>query len=486
MQNFSGWIAEEWTAREKLARRRDVRLGGVIGAVCAGVGIASWWGFTVDDAWIIARIAASIAAEQGHRFNSGGAPVDAVTPFGFSWLLAMLSPASPLAAFALARWLGVIAHVIAATVMGMRLGALGTAPSRFLALAWFGIFSPIAPWCAAGMETPLIVLLVVLGSGTGRRHAAALGLAAAWRPELLPLAICLALGAAWVRGRGPGGGLQRLGLVLAPALTVAMLRQTLFGASYPLAVLAKPAELNHGLRYAIGGLVFSGSAAMLSMGAGRHLGRWARVRMVAVAAHALALTLAGGDWMPLFRLWAPALPVVLWIAAEGCERVSPRRRAGLWLAAALCGALPVWQQLWDARAVEHRRLALVEEARPLLQGAEHVAALDVGWVGLATAAEVVDLAGVTDPEVARLAGGHTSKRLPPDFARRRRLDAAVVLVDSGSTAPQIAPGLATRAVEQRLIAQLLPLGFSLRGVVPLSGTTQSYAVLRRDAGKDGG
>jgi len=96
---------------------------------------------------------------------------------------------------------------------------------------------------------------------------------------------------------------------------------------------------------------------------------------------------------------------------------------------------------------------------------------------------VVDLAGVTDPEVAYLPGGHTSKRLPMDFLERRRVDALVLLADvpdprsdapAGATPPRYA-----RQVEQRVLGLRGADEFRATGRIPLN-TRQAYVVLRRD------
>ena len=73
------------------------------------------------------------------------------------------------------------------------------------------------------------------------------------------------------------------------------------------------------------------------------------------------------------------------------------------------------------------RAQLIARASPLLAGAQRVASVDIGWVAVAADRQVVDLAGLTDPEVAYLSGGHTSKRLPLDFLTRRQVDALVQL-----------------------------------------------------------
>nr|HMR10534.1 hypothetical protein [Polyangiaceae bacterium] len=114
MQNFSGWIAEEWTACEKLARRRGAGVGAAIGGLCAFVGVIAVWGFCVDDAWIIARVAAHWSAGGGHRFNLEGPVVDAVTPFGYAQLVGALSDGTALDAFETARLVGATGFLLAA------------------------------------------------------------------------------------------------------------------------------------------------------------------------------------------------------------------------------------------------------------------------------------------------------------------------------------------------------------------------------------
>ena len=132
----------------------------------------------------------------------------------------------------------------------------------------------------------------------------------------------------------------------------------------------------------------------------------------------------------------------------------------------------------SARGIGAQRRALIDGAGPLLVGAERVATLDVGWVGATTRATVVDLAGVTDPSVARLAGGHTSKRLPDSFLEARQVDALVLLAE----VPHLGSLDETqflRTVEQRVPLLASAERFRVVGVVPLIGTRQSYVVARR-------
>ena len=485
MQNFSGWIAEEWTASEKVARRRAAGLGGLLGGIVAAVGVFSLWGFCVDDAWIIARVADNLAEGGGHRFNLEGPVVDAVTPFGFAHLLAAFGGDGPLGAFRVARHLGAAALIGAGVLLGIRIGYAGKSRARFWVLAWLCASIGIPAWAVSGMETALIMLAVVAGCGARIGQTALLGFAAAWRPELLPFALATAVGAGWAGGNGVRGALIRACVCLAPTVAMIALRMHHFGATTPLAFVAKPSDLEHGLRYAIGGGVFTGALPLLAGSL-----RWSgltvmgRTRLVALLAHVAALSFAGGDWMPLYRLWCPVLPVALLLAAESLEQCGRWRGVGAVAAGVACLSVPAAVHFQDARAVLDRRLQLVAGAAPLLEGAQRVVSLDVGWVGLTTRAPVVDLAGVTDPDVAYLAGGHTSKRIAPDFARRRAVDAAVVLAPPGqkpAIGDQARVGMGSRAVEARLLHQLGELGFRSVGLVPLGGTTQSYVVLRRDA-----
>jgi hypothetical protein len=143
--------------------------------------------------------------------------------------------------------------------------------------------------------------------------------------------------------------------------------------------------------------------------------------------------------------------------------------------------------LRDARRVNADRTALVEEARPVLGPLARVATLDIGWVGAATEADIVDLAGLTDPQIAALPGGHTSKRVGAMLLLSRDPDALLLYAPAGL--PEA--GLEAwdqaeypRAVEARLAydpviarhfapAAWLPLGKGAGGYVVLEATRRA-------------
>ena len=136
--------------------------------------------------------------------------------------------------------------------------------------------------------------------------------------------------------------------------------------------------------------------------------------------------------MPLSRLAVPVLPTVV-LAAAHLASVAARRATAARLVLALAGQ--VFQVVKvgpaDIAGVGAARLRLVEELRAPLAGAPVVAGLDVGWLGAATDATLVDLAGLTDPAIAALPGGHTSKTIPVGLLDARHVDAIVLLLKEG-------------------------------------------------------
>jgi hypothetical protein len=453
-----------------------------LAALAAALPMAWLWGFTVDDALISARLAHQLATGHGYRFNPEGLVVDAVTPLGWAPLLVPFAARDPWTTMIAAKWLGAGAWLLAAGYLGTRMRALGARAFTVGAISLCSTL-PLAAWAVAGMETGVVTALTTLALGSGPGARLALGVAAGWRPELLPWALVLTVGEALLAGDSAAERLRRasigLGFALGPFLLTALIRLRVFGVAYPLSLLAKPSDLSSGLRYALGGLVLSGPYWLVVAGPS-----WRRVsargRLLAMAAlvHVAALVAAGGDWMSLYRLFVPVLPSVILAGAELAQHAS-RFATGvrLFFALAVSAELAIWIAP-SARAVGTRRRDLIDGARPLLVGAKRVATLDVGWVGVATEATVVDLAGVTDPNVARLSGGHTSKRLPDSFLEARQIDALVLLAE----APKLG-GLDeihfARTVEQRVPLLASAERFSAVGIVPLAGTRQSYVVARR-------
>jgi hypothetical protein len=264
-----------------------------------------------------------------------------------------------------------------------------------------------------------------------------------------------------------------------------MIRASWFGSAAPLAVLAKPSDLAHGLAYAGTGFLLAGAPLLLLSPRGLRDGdRRAPWLAVAVASHFIAVTAAGGDWMALLRLLVPVLPAALLAGALLAEST-----AGPWLwvraVAALIGSLTLLGTRGvAARSVLEHRRALIERAEPALRAARSIAALDIGWIGAATDAAILDLAGITDPMIARLPGGHTSKRISGGLIENRNVDTLVLLLAPGEDVrTPWQSSVFARAVENR-VAELPPVeAFQPTAKLPLGGTQQLYLILGRPAGQ---
>jgi hypothetical protein len=341
---------------------------------------------------------------------------------------------------------------------------------------------PLGAWAVSGMETGLIMALGAGALGRGLWGAACAGAAAALRPELLPWAVTLAFGSALARRDSLWHRALALGLAAVPAVAVAVVRNASFGNPAPLAIFAKPSDFEHGLRYGLGALLLSGPPYLLvAYGAWRGLARrhWAIV--AAAGVHLIVLVGIGGDWMPFWRLAMPIFPGVLVVgAALAAHSPAPAHAARL-LAVLACAALLHVARGRETRAVRSERARLLLDVAPLLAGSSRVATVDVGWVGAASDQHVIDLAGVTDEEVAHLAGGHTSKRLPEDFLERRKVDALVLLL-AANTPPGAAPRFA-RQVEVRVMRLRGSEQFIPVGRIGLNAH-QDYLVLRRQQTAD--
>ncbi len=490
-RNFSGRFAVMWTMRELRANpRARVALGAAAGAVAAAAPCAITWGFTVDDALIPARYAHHLATGLGYRFNPHGPVTDGVTPLGFAHFLSPFARGGALEALAAARWLGLIAWLVGAAALGWRIARIEGSRWRWGGLAIMACSAPLAAWASAGLETGVVTGAVAVALAL--RHGAIreplgptlLGLAAAWRPELLPFAVVAGVPAARAAAASSGARLVptwshvgRLLLVVAPFVTVAGLRFVYFGRAAPLSLVAKQSTISAGATYAAACFVLTGPLALLALTFAPRAPAYARWLAAAVAAHFAAVAFAGGDWMPLSRLVVPALPAVVLASSEALASCRAWARAPV--AAALALELWVWAGPGGrARRVLSDRIVAIDAARSALADADVIATLDVGWVAAAAPhAQILDLAGVTDPEVAILRGSHTSKPVPDALLASRRVDALVLLLDGEApvdvdwTRSRFARGV------ERWVALAPGMGGAMTPVLTTSGRLR-YVVLR--------
>src|SRR5690606_27661129 len=88
---------------------------------------------------------------------------------------------------------------------------------------------------------------------------------------------------------------------------------------------------------------------LIAMGGGGLLAAWLGAReggageralFAMLLAHVAALVLAGGDWMPGFRLFAPVLPLYAFLASGPIARRLDRRRLRALALLAACALIP--------------------------------------------------------------------------------------------------------------------------------------------------
>lgn len=408
---------------------------------------------------------------------------DGVTPLPLPMILAVLSRGDVLQTFAMIRALGAGATVIASGIVAVLLGEVGQRRAAWLGAATFFGAMPVFAWASAGLETGLLPLgtaLALLAFARGRDVAASLclGVLAALRHELLPFCLVLAVlyerGATFVLSRAQ---FVRVALVIAPVIAVVVARQIAFGRPMPLSIVAKAPVVSLGATYAVACFLLAGGVALCAPMSFVRVSLATRAMVVAVLAHVAAIAFAGGDWMPFARLFVPVVPAVA-LAAAGLAVPSAPWALAVRFALSLGGELFMWKHAERARGVEADRRALAVSARPELAGACVVATIDIGWVSVATGARIVDLAGVTDPSIAHLPGGHTTKRIPDELWDTREVDALVLQLANDAQVAE--PWWQTRFARgaERYVAQSPALGERFVAGAAF-GDRARYVVVRR-------
>jgi hypothetical protein len=342
------------------------------------------------------------------------------------------------------------------------------------------------------METAIATMLATFAALLGARpRVAALlaGLAAAIRPEMAPWACALAVGLTVAADHDAsrwGGGVARwieaVAIAIGPFTLCALVRTLVWGRPAPLALLAKPSDIEHGLAYAGAAVIVTLVPVLLL--APVALARQPRALAIALAGlvQVVAIAVVGGDWMPYARLIVPVVPSLVYAAALISRDAHPAATASRAVVAVALGVALIARGGTSGRKVGPDREALIEAARPMLAGAERVAALDIGWVSAATDADIVDLAGLTDPEVATLPGGHTSKRVDARFLLAREPDTLLVYAPFGPPTGGLESWqntIASRAVEAHLLSDdVIARHFGAPAWLALGSSGAGYVLLR--------
>jgi hypothetical protein len=358
-----------------------------------------------------------------------------------------------------------------------------------------GAQSSLGIWSIAGLETGAATLaftsLALAALARPRPRGVAAGVSAAallWlRPECaIAASLQVVAAAARDRRQAPWAAATFVGALIA----VVVFRGLAFGNPFPLAFHAKPGSFETGFDYVIRGLL------VLTGGVGTAIAAFGALRGTptdrllggALLAHVAAVAIAGGDWMPGFRLLAPALPAYGMLVGLGVARF-PRADAwaiaGLAVAAAWVPALDLGAELPRAREAGRIQEDTGRALSLYLERYQTVALVDIGLVGWSTGLEIVDLGGITDPVIGRARGGHLAKEVPVGYLAARAPDALVL---HSSSPPRVDDddrlvGLAGYPVEMRIAAS--PWGQRFR-VVHVVRYAPDYYYVVLEAPRDQG
>jgi hypothetical protein len=402
-------------------------------------------------------------------------------------MLAPLARADALTVLFRAKVLGLVAWCSGGGALGLAsCRAAGPVWARAMPLAVLSLSVPVAAYAVSGMETSVATALATFAAlqiHRPRISGLLAGLAAALRPELAPWACILAAGFAVAARKGTAQAVVAGAIALGPFVACALVRVVVWGHPAPLALMAKPSDLQHGLVYAGAAVVVAVVPVLVLAPVALGKAPAGLAIVVAGAAHVAALVVVGGDWMPYARLVVPVVPSLAWAAilvAPHAHRLATVVRSvlatGLGLALVVRGGT-------DGRHVSADRTALIGAARSALSGSECVASVDIGWVGAATEADVLDLAGVTDPGIAALPGGHTSKHVDGVILLDRGADALLLYAPRGLPPGGLeawSDGAYGRVVEARLAVDPTAVHrFTPAAWLPLGVQGAGYLLLRR-------
>jgi hypothetical protein len=399
--------------------------------------------FTVDDAYISFRYARNLARGLGLVYNPGER-VEGYTNFLWTVLLAggIKLGVDPELASKILGGLAACGGMTLTYAIANRLRPLAVAPclATWL-LASTVVFSGYAVF---GLETPLFVALVLLGTFLFLREEGdygerapearpalplsglAFALAGLTRPEapLFLVLLVLFLG----RGVASRRNLVRLALFAAPLAAHLLWRHSYYGAWLPNTLSAKTGEVDtqigQGVGYVKGYIDQASPVVWLALFALAKGLMERRRALLALAAITVAFTgyvvLVGGDWMPFHRFLAPAEPFLLLLVDVAARDVLERRSREATLALALFGAAIGLYRASSMRTAEE--VILTKEKRFWDTAAAGVAAWlnenggpgamalgDIGYVGWSTDRPIFDMLGLVDPVIAKLPGAYTQK-----------------------------------------------------------------------------
>jgi hypothetical protein len=400
----------------------------VAAALSAGL---SYFHYIPDDTYIGLRYARNAARGEGFTFNSGER-IEGYT--NFLWLVILAAGAR--IGLPLDPWSRILSLVFSlATLVVSGIAAFELQKDRRKE-GWTGMlitFSaplviassiPFAVWSFSGTEIPLFMFLLTLGFLLLIRGAPPLSVLSVFGILSLvrPGGIVLYATAAALMLKG---GRKRREVIAAAAVTIAVLlvpyllwKLSWFGSVVPNTFYAKTGPLQvlllNGISYTGAFIAWFGylPAAALILGGRRYDFRAVTIPLSILAVQWALVTVLGGDWMPFYRLLASTIPIMAVMLSAGLSRLADRPAASRWKAAipiltavfafaAMASGGPGYERFRIERTTVDAMSLLGERLGTILPAGTRLACGSTGAVGYFSDLPVIDILGLTEPQIAR-------------------------------------------------------------------------------------
>jgi len=461
--------------------RRAQSVLAVLGAVVLAAHLFSFRAAAVDDAYVSYRYARNLARGAGLAYNAGER-VEGYSNFLWTVLHAPIAArgGDPLPA---SRVLGLALLAVSLWLLWdlTRIHAPGVR-----GIGWVAVVLAVADpgtiyWHLAGLEPPLVGVLLLLAlrwAGTRKAGIAWLALLLTRVDAIVPVAVAALFDA---RATPRRRAFLTWGVVAAGFLAYTLWRMQYFGDWLPNAARAKFtgsfAHLGTSLRDLIAMLPLCPAlvAAPVLLAKSRGLPSQVRVALTIALVQVGYIVFAGGDWMPLHRLFAPFVPLVVFgVVVTSATRWTARgRRWSVPVAAAVLVVGLASYHLSDAPVAVALHAENVRVGRVMGEMLLRVREPDLVLATAAAGAtpyfsdlRTVDTSGLTERRIARTPIAGRTPVLPVGHERgdgKHVLDRKpdlLVFTLGRSTLPGMYVSDAQMAFDPRLYAHYETFGFA--------------------------
>ncbi len=430
------WMpGKAWFSGHSMPAGAHLITGLVLPMIVLALHMSRVWDFTVDDAYISFRYARNLAEGHGLTYNPGEY-VEGYTNFFWTLILAgfIKCQIDPVLVSKILGALSAYGSLILTYAISQRLMPLRYTPCL---ATWFLSTSIVfSGYAIFGLETGFFLFLILLGSWLMLREndspdawpwsGIVFGLAGLTRPEA-PLFIgmlMLFLGRRFWAAQNLRRGLLFVSIIGAHLA----FRFYYYGQWTPNTLSAKTGNIEYqvtnGLIYLNNYINHAGIVLWFGLLGLIHALIQKQRALLSLAATALAfsayIALVGGDWMPLFRFISPIEPLVFILVDAGLRLILDRKELTINIALAVLLAVVAVQRV-DTLSGDQQFIIEKEKrfwdtaagntANWFLQNGKPgtIAMGDIGYIGYKTNYPVMDLLGLTDPNISKMEGGYTQK-----------------------------------------------------------------------------